>query len=77
MSAETAELIRGALSLPAAARAALADSLLKILDDVTDDHTQEAWRDEIRLRAQQIDNGSVRLIPWGDARSTLRARLSR
>ena len=77
MSAETAELIRDALSLPAAARAALADSLLESLDDVIDDHTQEAWRDEIRLRAQQIDNGSVRLIPWGYARSTLRARLSR
>ena len=77
MSAETAELIRGALSLPAAARAALADSLLESLDDVIDDHTQEAWRDEIRLRLQQIDNGSVRLIPWDDARRTLRARLSR
>ena len=77
MSAETAELIRGALSLPAAARAALADSLLESLDDVIDDHTQEAWRDEIRLRLQQIDNGSVRLIPWNDARRTLRARLSR
>lgn len=77
MSAETAELIRDALSLPAAARAALADSLLESLDDVIDDHTQEAWGDEIRLRLQQIDNGSVRLIPWNDARRTLRARLSR
>ena len=77
MSAGKAELIRDALTLPAAARAELADSLLESLDDVTGDHTQEAWRDEIRLRAQQIDNGSVRLIPWGDARRTLRARLSR
>ena len=74
MSAETAELIRDALSLPAEARAALADSLLESLDDVTDDHTQEAWRDEIRLRLQQIYNGTVCLIPWNDARRTLRTR---
>jgi putative addiction module component (TIGR02574 family) len=76
MPKEPAELLRDALSLPAEARAALVDTLLESLDDVqVDDDAEAAWRQEIYRRLQQIDGGTVRLIPWDDAKSHLWARM--
>jgi len=82
MRTEPADLLRDALSLPAEARAALIDSLLESLDVDADDvevdgNAQEAWRDEIHRRLQQIDTETVRMIPWDDARHALRSGLQR
>jgi putative addiction module component (TIGR02574 family) len=77
MRTEPAELLRDALSLPAAARAALIDSLIESLDVEVDPDTEEAWREEIHRRLQQIDTGAVRMIPWNDARRSIRDRLRR
>src|ERR1035437_7476162 len=82
MRTEPADLLRDALSLPAEARAALIDSLLESLD-VDADHvevdgnSQEAWRDEIQRRLQQIDTETVSMIPWDDPRHALRSGLQR
>ena len=54
---------------PAEGRAALADSLLDSLDAEVDANAEEAWRDEICRRIQEIDGGAVMLIPWRDAQS--------
>jgi putative addiction module component (TIGR02574 family) len=70
-----AELLSEALDLPAEARAALADSLLDSLDTEGDATAEDAWRDEIYLRLQEIDRGAARLIPWQDVQRRLRARL--
>ena len=70
-----AELLSEALHLPIDARAALADSLLDSLDAEVDANAEEAWRDEIYRRLQEIDSGAVQLIPWHDARRRLRASL--
>jgi putative addiction module component (TIGR02574 family) len=70
-----AELLSEALHLPIEARAALADSLLDSLDAEVDANAEEAWRDEIYRRLQEIDSGAVQLIPWHDAQRRLRARL--
>ena len=82
MRTEPADLLRDALSLPAEARAALIDSLLESLDVDADDvgvdgNAQEAWRDEIHRRLQQIDTEAVSMIPWDDARHALRSGLQR
>jgi len=77
MERQAAELLRDALALPAEARAALVDSLIESLDQVIDDGAEDAWREEIMRRLQQIDTGAVQLIPWRDARRRLRARLDR
>ena len=77
MPRDAAELLRDALSLPAEARAALADSLLESLDVEVDGNAEEVWREEIYRRLQQIDSGAVRLIPWDDAERRLWARLER
>ena len=75
MRTEPAELLRDALSLPAEARAALVDSLIESLDVEVDDKVEEAWREEIHRRLQQIDGGAVGMIPWDDARRKLRDSL--
>jgi Putative addiction module component len=38
---------------------------------------EEAWKREIELRLEQIDNGAVELISWGGAGQRLRDRLDR
>jgi putative addiction module component (TIGR02574 family) len=68
MRIDPAELLRDALSLPAEARAALIDSLIDSLDIEVDPEAEEAWREEIRRRIQQIDSGAVKTIPWDQAR---------
>jgi putative addiction module component (TIGR02574 family) len=67
MQKEAAELLRDALTLPPEARAALADSLLDSLDAEVDEDAEQAWRDEIYDRLQQIDDGAAKLIPWDTA----------
>jgi putative addiction module component (TIGR02574 family) len=77
MPRDAAELLRDALALPAEARAALIDSLIGSLDIEVDEDAEEAWREEIHRRLQQIDSGAVKLIPWEDARRRLQALLER
>jgi putative addiction module component (TIGR02574 family) len=71
MPREAADLSREALSLPQEQRAALVDSLLESLDSDVDPGAEEAWRQEIYRRLQQIDSGAVQLIPWEDAERRL------
>lgn len=75
MPRSPAELLSEALHLPIEARAALANSLLDSLDAEVDADAEEAWRDEICRRLQEIDSGAVKLVPWQDAQGRLRARL--
>jgi putative addiction module component (TIGR02574 family) len=70
-----AELLSEALHLPIEARAALADSLLDSLDAEVDANAEEAWRDEIYRRLQEIGVGAAGHIPWQDVQRRLRARL--
>ncbi len=73
MSRETAELLKEVLTLPAEARAALADSLLESLDTEIDADAEGAWRTEIRRRAAELDSKAVSPIPWAEVRSRLMA----
>jgi putative addiction module component (TIGR02574 family) len=75
MPREAADLLKEALSLPQEQRAALIDSLLESLDSEIDEDAEEAWRQEIYRRLQQIDSGAVELIPWEDAERPLWAKL--
>jgi len=74
---DAAEVLRDALALPTEARAALVDTLIESLDETIDEGAEEAWREEIYRRLQEIDSGAVQLIPWEDARRRLRTRLER
>ena len=76
MERHAAELLRDALTLPPEARAALIDSLIDSLDQTSEEGAEEAWRQEIELRLQQIDTGAVELISWHSERQRLRDRLN-
>ena len=67
MERHAAELLRDALTLPPEARAALINSLIESLDRTIDEGAEEAWRQEIEIRLQQIDTGAVELISWRSA----------
>ena len=63
MAREAAEVLKDALALAPEARAALIDSLISSLDQAVEPAAEEAWREEIYRRLEQIDNGAVQLIP--------------
>jgi putative addiction module component (TIGR02574 family) len=75
MERDAAEVLRDALTLSPEVRAALIDSLIASLDQAVDPAAEEAWREEIYRRVQQIDSGAVNLIPWEEARRHLRSRM--
>jgi putative addiction module component (TIGR02574 family) len=68
MNEDVAELLKKALALPPAARAALAGSLLESLDETVDDFAEAEWSAEIARRIQELDSGKVRPVAWADAR---------
>jgi putative addiction module component (TIGR02574 family) len=44
------------------------------LDTEVDEDAEEAWREEIRRRLQEIDSGATKLVPCDEARRRLLAR---
>lgn len=68
MNEEISELLKKALALPPAARAALAGSLLESLDDAVDAAAEAEWSAEIARRIQELDSGKVKPVAWADAR---------
>jgi len=77
MQRDAAEVLKDALALEPEARAALIDSLISSLDETVDPGVEEAWREEIHRRLEQIDSGTVQLIPWEEARRRLRSHVQR
>ena len=68
MSSDAAKLLEEALKLPVEARAALAGSLLESLDDAVDEDVEQAWALEIARRLEEVQSGSVKAVPWAEAR---------
>jgi putative addiction module component (TIGR02574 family) len=66
-----------ALSLPAEARATLAEQLLESLDDPERERIDLSWVQEAERRAAQIEEGVVEALPGQDVMDELRARLKR
>jgi len=66
-----------ALQLPPEARAALAAELIGTLDDEADSDAEAAWSQEIRRRLDEVDAGTVRPIPWSEARRRILAATAR
>ncbi len=67
-SANAANLLREALSLPEAVRLDLAAALIESVDSERDrEDTEAAWSFEARRRLAEIRSGSVTPVPWEDA----------
>jgi putative addiction module component (TIGR02574 family) len=71
MSGEARKLLKAVLRLPAKERAAVAQSLIKSLDERVDPDSEAAWMDEIARRVKDVDEGKTKLIPWTDVRRKL------
>ncbi len=74
MGTDAAELLARALTLPEAARAALADSLIDSLDGPVDADAEQAWKHEVASRLRELDSGAVQTVAWDDVRRQLRSR---
>jgi len=68
MDATAKKLFEDALTLPDGERAELAASLIASLDQGADEDAQAAWDTEIARRVSELDEGSVRPVPWAEAR---------
>ena len=71
MKRDAADLLKEALDLPPAERAALAGSLIRSLDDTVDEDAEAAWDEEISRRIGDLDRGSVNPVPWAETRRRL------
>jgi len=74
MKQEPNDLLKEALKLPPEARAALAASLLDSLDQEVDEDAEAAWHAEIDRRLRELDSGTVKPIPWSEARRRISGR---
>ena len=74
MKQDPNDLLKEALKLPAEARAALAGSLLDSLDQEVDEDAESAWHAGIDRRLREIDSGTVKPIPWSEARRRISGR---
>jgi putative addiction module component (TIGR02574 family) len=68
---EAEEILRDALRLPPESRAAVAGHLIESLEAAVDENAEAEWSVEIARRLSELDSGSVRTIPWEEARRQL------
>jgi putative addiction module component (TIGR02574 family) len=73
MSSAAHRLIEEALALPEDARTELLEALIESLDGPGEalDEVEAAWADEIAERLRAVEAGSVKPIPWEEARKAI------
>jgi len=53
----------------------LASSLIDSLDEDADHDVEQAWKEEVSRRIEQLESGEVGTIPWEDLHLRLAAKL--
>jgi putative addiction module component (TIGR02574 family) len=76
MTQEAQELLRKALTLPDAERAAMAGSLIDSLDQAVDEDVETAWQVEIAKRLDDIHSARVKTISWDEVREKAHSLLN-
>ena len=71
MSRNLKEVFHEASQLPERDRATLAGLLIETLDPISEPDVEAAWSEEIKRRLDEIDAGTVELIPWEEVRAEL------
>lgn len=69
------DLLPAALALSVKERAKLARDLLESLREVDEGDVEGAWIEEIDRRAEQVENGTAKLVDWESARDEIAGRL--
>jgi putative addiction module component (TIGR02574 family) len=72
MSPEISDLLKRALALPVAERAALANTLLDSLE-ATSESVEEAWDEEVARRIEDLKAGKALTVPWEELHRELLA----
>jgi len=75
MSPKVKDIMNNALQLPKDARALIAEKLLESLDFEEPFDLSDKWKMEIERRCQEIDDGSVVLIPGEQVIKEAKTRL--
>jgi hypothetical protein len=75
MSKRIDKIIAEALGLPAPLRAFIAAKLLESLDADGEHELSAEWKEEIRKRCQEIDEGTVHLMEADEAFAKAYSRL--
>lgn len=73
MNANIVHLIDEALALAPDERSAVVLALLDSLDGEDEASVARAWADEIRQRKAALRSGSMKAVPWAEARARLSA----
>jgi putative addiction module component (TIGR02574 family) len=71
MAQSISDIRREAMRLSPEERADLAGELIESLDADVDSTAEAAWQAEVSRRVRELDEGSVRLIPWTELRKRL------
>jgi hypothetical protein len=66
MSTTVDKIVSEALDLPSEARAFVAEKLIESLDVGSAGEISPAWREEVRKRCRQVDEGLVELLDAED-----------
>ena len=72
MTRPVSTLLADALSLSEEERGELVARLLESLEPITEDDVEAAWDTEIRQRLDELDQGTVRAVPWAEAQRMIR-----
>ena len=76
MSRDLKALEREILELALEARASLAETLLRSLDDLTEDENERLWLDVAERRQREIQRGSVQEVAADEVLRRARAAIS-
>ena len=76
MTVTAERIVTEALSLAPHARAFIAERLIESLDTADGDNLSPAWREEIRRRCREVDEGTVELRGATDVFAKAYAALS-
>ena len=71
MTSEAKSIFDNAMALSASDRADLAARLIESLDDLPEQDVEAAWDQEIARRLTELDSGTVKAIPWPEARTRI------
>ena len=71
MTTNAKRILDDAMQLSEADRAELAGLLIDSLDDGSDENVQQGWSDKIARRLTELDNGSVKPVPWMEVHQRL------
>ncbi|MEE8586543.1 MAG: addiction module protein [Acidobacteriota bacterium] len=75
MTAVAEEILHKALGLDTTERATVAALLLDSLETEPDEEVEAAWAAEIQRRAEELESGKVKGIPWEEVRDRLKRGL--